>query len=200
MGSLILEPVSRLDAFSGYLCRRSLLGGAVGTTTDTRALRPSRSSRTRDSASQHSYNTADRDRTVSRRSKPSSRTTLIGEQPNPWDLLQPQLPRRRIYRVSFATEGVDSSYSKCAPFRARTTRVSNPVCSPSFRASVSGTRPETRLRHWCSSRSLRISLLHREFQSPLRPSEPGSIQCLFGVELRAFTPNFPGHLRTLYAQ
>ena len=34
--------------------------------------------------------TADRDQTVSRRSKPSSRTTLIGEQPNPWDLLQPQ--------------------------------------------------------------------------------------------------------------
>ena len=33
---------------------------------------------------------ADRDRTVSRRSKPSSRTTLIGEQPNPWDLLQPR--------------------------------------------------------------------------------------------------------------
>ena len=33
---------------------------------------------------------ADRDRTVSRRSKPSSRTALIGEQPNPWDLLQPQ--------------------------------------------------------------------------------------------------------------
>ena len=34
--------------------------------------------------------TVDRDRTVSRRSKPSSRTALIGEQPNPWDLLQPQ--------------------------------------------------------------------------------------------------------------
>src|SRR3989339_1796143 len=34
--------------------------------------------------------TADRDRTVSRRSEPSSRATLIGEQPNPWDLLQPQ--------------------------------------------------------------------------------------------------------------
>src|ERR1700694_2906374 len=34
--------------------------------------------------------TADRDRTVSRSSEPSSRTTLIGEQPNPWDLLQPQ--------------------------------------------------------------------------------------------------------------
>ena len=34
--------------------------------------------------------TEDRDRTVSRRSKPSSRTALMGEQPNPWDLLRPQ--------------------------------------------------------------------------------------------------------------
>ena len=34
--------------------------------------------------------TADRDRPDSRRSEPSSRTTLIGEQPNPWDHLQPQ--------------------------------------------------------------------------------------------------------------
>ena len=34
--------------------------------------------------------TADKDRTVSRRSEPSSRTTLTGEQPDPWDLLQPQ--------------------------------------------------------------------------------------------------------------
>ena len=34
--------------------------------------------------------TADRDRTVSRRSEPSSRTALMGEQPNPWDLIQPQ--------------------------------------------------------------------------------------------------------------
>ena len=34
--------------------------------------------------------TADRDRPVSRRSEPSSRTTFIGEQPNPWELLHPQ--------------------------------------------------------------------------------------------------------------
>ena len=34
--------------------------------------------------------TTDRDRPVSRRSEPSSRTALMGEQPNPWDLLQPQ--------------------------------------------------------------------------------------------------------------
>ena len=38
----------------------------------------------------HPTTAADRDRTVSRRSEPSSRTALIGEQPNPWDLLQPQ--------------------------------------------------------------------------------------------------------------
>ena len=32
----------------------------------------------------------DRDRTVLRRSEPSSRTLLTGEQPDHWDLLQPQ--------------------------------------------------------------------------------------------------------------
>ena len=32
----------------------------------------------------------DRDRTVSRRSEPSSRTAFMGEQPNPWNLLQLQ--------------------------------------------------------------------------------------------------------------
>ncbi len=34
--------------------------------------------------------TTDRDRTVSRRSEPSSRDAFMGEQPNPWDRLQPQ--------------------------------------------------------------------------------------------------------------
>ena len=34
--------------------------------------------------------TEDRDQTVSRRFEPSSRTALNGEQPYPWDLLQPQ--------------------------------------------------------------------------------------------------------------
>src|SRR5216117_4330087 len=34
--------------------------------------------------------TTDRDRTVSRRSEPNSRTALTGEQPDPWDRLQPQ--------------------------------------------------------------------------------------------------------------
>ena len=61
-----------------------------GRTTGTPAVRPSRSSRTKDSSSQISSPTTDRDRTVSRRSEPSSRTALMGEQPNPWDRLQPQ--------------------------------------------------------------------------------------------------------------
>lgn len=34
--------------------------------------------------------TTDKDRTVLRRSEPRSRTALTGEQPDPWDLLQPQ--------------------------------------------------------------------------------------------------------------
>ncbi len=47
------------------------------------------------------------------------------------------LPRRRTYRVSYGTGGVNTPHAKCAPFTAGTTRVSNPVCSPSFRASAS---------------------------------------------------------------
>src|SRR5436309_3587242 len=40
--------------------------------------------------------TLDRDRTVSRRSEPSSRAALIGEQPNPWDVFRPQMPPTHI--------------------------------------------------------------------------------------------------------
>src|SRR5213076_3281683 len=48
--------------------------------------------------------TTDRDRPVSRRSKPSSRTAFIGEQPNPWELLHPQdaMSRHRITVHHFA--------------------------------------------------------------------------------------------------
>src|SRR5437773_9422175 len=47
--------------------------------------------------------TTDRDRPVSRRSKPSSRTAFIGEQPNPWELLHPQdaMSRHRTIFHSF---------------------------------------------------------------------------------------------------
>ena len=39
--------------------------------------------------------TPDMDRTVSRRSEPSSRTAFMGEQPNPWDVLPPQVATSR---------------------------------------------------------------------------------------------------------
>jgi len=52
MGNLIWRSVSHLDAFSGYPLRSLLLGHATGVTTDSQALRPPRSSRTRGSASQ----------------------------------------------------------------------------------------------------------------------------------------------------
>ena len=50
---------------------------------------------------------ADRDRTVSRRSKPSSRAALMGEQPNPWDLLQPQDATSRHRTLSTISSGAD---------------------------------------------------------------------------------------------
>ena len=62
--------------------------------------------------------TEDEDRTVSRRSEPSSRTTLIGEQPNPWDLLQPQdvmsrhrgAKQRRLYELLGAISLLSPAY------------------------------------------------------------------------------------------
>src|ERR1700691_5453173 len=50
---------------------------------------------------------ADRDRPVSRRSEPSSRTAFIGEQPNPWDLLQPQDAMSRHRTNSMLSHGAD---------------------------------------------------------------------------------------------
>ncbi len=63
---------------------------ATGVTTGKLAVRPSGPLVLGTALLTFPTPTADRDRTVSRRSEPSSRTALIGEQPNPWDLLQPQ--------------------------------------------------------------------------------------------------------------
>ena len=54
-GDLILERASRLYAFSGYHNRTSLPSRAIGMTTGTQEVRPSRSSRTKDSPPQISY-------------------------------------------------------------------------------------------------------------------------------------------------
>ncbi len=58
----------------------------------------------------------DRDRTVSRRSEPSSRATLIGEQPNPWDRIQPQDVTSRHQRCQTSPVAVDAwGRSACYP-------------------------------------------------------------------------------------
>ena len=55
MGNLVLEGASRLDAFSVYPVRTWLPCYALGRTTGAPAVRPSRSSRTKDSSLQISY-------------------------------------------------------------------------------------------------------------------------------------------------
>ena len=55
MGYLILRGASHLDAFSVYPCRTWLPGRALDNATGPPAVRPSRSSRTKDSSSQISY-------------------------------------------------------------------------------------------------------------------------------------------------
>ena len=87
-GNLILRLASCLDAFSTYPIR--LRWQCPGGTTGKPVVSPSRSSRTSVRPRKFHTPTIDRDWTVSRRSEPSSRATLMGEQPNPWDLLQPQ--------------------------------------------------------------------------------------------------------------
>ena len=129
----------------------------------------------------------DRDRTVSRRSEPSSRTTLIGEQPNPWDLLQPQdvmsrhrgacYPQGSFYPLS---DGPSTRYHRITKPYFRTcssclTRSQAPFCLYTLRAisgraegtfgrlrySFGGDRPSQTARLTLS----RISLLSRlEFQ------------------------------------
>ena len=89
-GYLILRGASRLDAFSVYPFRTWLPSYGFGSQLMHQwsvqpgplVLRPA--------PLRYPTPAPDRDRTVSRRSEPSSRTALMGEQPNPWDLLQPQ--------------------------------------------------------------------------------------------------------------
>lgn len=111
-GLLILRFASHLR------CIQCLSNGDLATrqcpfeTTGTPGISSSRSSRTvEDPSSKVQSPAQDRVRTVSRRSEPSSRTALMGEQPNPWNRLQLQdamsrhrgaEPRRR-YELSGVT-------------------------------------------------------------------------------------------------
>ena len=90
LGYLILRGASRLDAFSVYPCRTWLPCHGSGTQqVHQRSVHPGPLV-LRTAPLRYPAPAPDRDRTVSRRSEPSSRTALMGEQPNPWDLLQPQ--------------------------------------------------------------------------------------------------------------
>ena len=89
-GYLVLRPASRLYAFSGYPFEHRYPAVPLARQpVHKRFARPGPLVLRTDP---HKFPapTRDRDRTVSRRSKPSSRTTLNGEPPYPWDLLQPQ--------------------------------------------------------------------------------------------------------------
>src|SRR5678810_1421939 len=68
--------------------------------------------------------TPDRDRTVSRRSEPSSRTALIGEQPNPWDLslIHISEPTRQA-EISYAVFCLKKKKKKKEKQQSRITRV-----------------------------------------------------------------------------
>ena len=94
---------SRLDAFSAYPNRTRLLGSTLGSITDTPEVRPTRSSRTKVRTPQFSTPATDRDRTVSRRSEPSSRATFNRRTAEPLGTFQPQdgradieVPNRRV--------------------------------------------------------------------------------------------------------
>ncbi len=89
-GYLILRGASRLDAFSVYPFQTWLLCHAVGRQQIHQWSVHPGPLVLRTAPLKYPPPAPDRDRTVSRRSEPSSRTALMGEQPNPWDLLQPQ--------------------------------------------------------------------------------------------------------------
>ena len=90
MRYLFLRGASRLDAFSVYPFPAWLPGHASDMQpVHQRPVHPGPLV-LRTAPLKYLPPAPDRDRTVSRRSEPSSRTALMGEQPNPWDLLQPQ--------------------------------------------------------------------------------------------------------------
>src|SRR5436189_5811003 len=92
------------------------------------------------------------------------------------------LPRRNAYRVNSGTAGIDTRHTKHSSFRARTTGVSNPVCSPGFRSSASelvqdaafatGVPPDIYAFHrytWNSASLSHLRAIHYQTQFPDYP-------------------------------
>ena len=88
-GCLVSGKASSLDAFRSYPKQLKLLSLPCRTTDKPEAALPC-SSRPGATSPQTTTPLSGRDRPVSRRSKPSSRSPLMGEQPHPWLLLQNQ--------------------------------------------------------------------------------------------------------------
>src|SRR2546428_5389014 len=91
----------------------------------------------------------DRDRTVSRRSEPSSRTALMGEQPNPWDLLQPQDATSRHRTFCPPLPAAQTISSPCSTNRARGRRIADSLISGSkpVLRTASARRPQSLRGH-----------------------------------------------------
>ena len=84
-------------------------------------------------------------------------------------------------------------------FTAWTTRVSNPICSPRFRASAS---VSVQVAAFATGVPPYIYAFYRYTWNSTTLSSTPAIQYpwLYGVEPHAFTMNLNGRLRTLYAQ
>src|SRR5260363_167632 len=136
--------------------------------------------------------TADRDQTVSRRFKPSSRTSLNGEQPYPWDLLQPQdemsrhrgAKHRRRYELLGGMSLLSPAYLRTPPllFGRRPPQsnclpcmVPGPVHEPKLepqtdQGGISRTAPSE-----LASRLLCLPpILHKPVHSPMQSYSKGS--------------------------
>ena len=90
MGELILGKASCLDAFSAYPTKHGYPAMPLAGQLAHQRSVPLGPLVLEGAPLNSPAPTLDRDRPVSRRSEPSSRAALTGEQPDPWDLFQPQ--------------------------------------------------------------------------------------------------------------
>ena len=134
--------------------------------------------------------TTDRDRTVLRRSEPSSRATLIGEQPNPWDLLQPQdvtnrhrgaKPYRRyelLGKISLLSPEYLLSFERW-PFHTETTGSLQPAFAPARLVSLTVKHPYTNALYVRLPTVLRVPLRASvTFQEATTPVKLPTMHCL----------------------
>ncbi len=89
--------------------------------------------------------------------------------------LRPGLPG---YLIPFATLAF-ASQRQTQSRKAPSPLVFLPISTHS--TATPGIPPTSRLRHWCSSRYLRIPPLHREFRLPLHYSRKTVLKAVYGL-------------------